>query len=295
SSGSSSTSSSGFEGSEGSERSEGSESSGGSSGFEGSGGSGGSEREVRALLTVAADGRHSVLRRAAGLRLQEFGAPIDVAWFRLPRLQTDRQDTFLRVGTAGMLAAINRTTYWQLARLMPKGGYDALQAGGADALRQSVTDLLPFLADRAAEIDFDRVRLLSVRVDRLRRWHRPGFLCIGDAAHAMSPIGGAGINLAIQDAVAAANLLYTPLSRGLIRDRDLAAVRRRRCLATAAVQTVQLGIQNLVIEPALRGRQPSIRALKTARRFPPFRRLLARAVGYGPLPEHVRTPPSRRS
>ncbi|MGI5166911.1 FAD-dependent oxidoreductase [Spirillospora sp. CA-253888] len=256
----------------------------------------GAEREIRAALTVAADGRHSTLRRAAMLRPREFGAPMDVAWFRLPRHGTDRPDSFLRLSVGHMMAAINRTEYWQLAYLVPKGRYAQVEAAGADALRRSVSELLPFLDDRVGGLDLSDVRVLDVRVDRLRRWHRPGLLCIGDAAHAMSPVGGVGINLAIQDAVATANLLAEPLRRGTVTERELAAVQRRRQWPTIAVQGFQLAAQRLLIAPTLQGSpSPALRLLARRaadRRKPsgPLPRIMARLVGYGPRPEHVRTP-----
>ncbi|GLW67575.1 hypothetical protein Arub01_58180 [Actinomadura rubrobrunea] len=251
----------------------------------------GAEHRIRALLTVAADGRHSTLRRASGLRLREFGAPMDVAWFRMPRRDADRDDSFLRISAGRLMAVINRTSYWQMGYLLPKGGYERVRAAGAAELRRQVVDLLPFLADRIDGLDLDAVRVLDVRVDRLRRWHRPGLLCIGDAAHAMSPIGGVGINLAVQDAVAAANLLYEPLRRGAVTSGDLAAVQRRRARPTAVVQRVQIALQNLLVRPTLRGEQPGVlRLARTLPSLPVLPRLAARMVGYGPRPEHVRVP-----
>jgi 2-polyprenyl-6-methoxyphenol hydroxylase-like FAD-dependent oxidoreductase len=252
----------------------------------------GEDKEIRAVLTVAADGRGSVLRARAALPLKTYGAPMDVVWFRLPRTESDREDSLFRISSGRMMVALNRTSYWQIAYLVPKGGYAELKrSGGAAVIRRDVAELLPFLAGRTDEIDLDQVGVLSVRVDRLRRWYRPGLLCLGDAAHAMSPIGGVGINLAIQDAVAAANLLYGPLRRGFVRNQDLAAVQRRRQPPTAIVQAFQRGIQQNLIKPALEGREiPAPRALALVRRFTPLRRLMARFIGYGPLPEHVRIP-----
>jgi 2-polyprenyl-6-methoxyphenol hydroxylase-like FAD-dependent oxidoreductase len=173
------------------------------------------EHEIRADLTVAADGRHSVLRERAGLVPEDVGAPMDVVWFRLPREPGDRDDTFLRISPGHMMVAINRETYWQLAYLILKGGYDEMAGQGIDALRRPVARLLPWLAGRLGQLEsYDDVSVLTVAIDRLRRWHRPGFLCIGDAAHAMSPVFGVGINLAVQDAVATANLLAGPLRSG---------------------------------------------------------------------------------
>nr|BFE77823.1 FAD-dependent oxidoreductase [Planobispora longispora] len=187
------------------------------------------EHELRAALTVAADGRRSDVRRAAGLVPVEHGAPMDVVWFRLPREPADPDETFLRVSAGHLMVAINRESYWQLAYVIPKGGFETLKGRGVDALREPVARILPFLGDRTGLIrDFGDVSVLSVALNRLRRWHRPGLLVIGDAAHAMSPVFGVGINLAVQDAVAAANLLAGPLlAGGEIPEALLARVQRR--------------------------------------------------------------------
>jgi 2-polyprenyl-6-methoxyphenol hydroxylase-like FAD-dependent oxidoreductase len=252
----------------------------------------GGEHEIRSLLTVAADGRHSTLQRAAGLKAREYGAPMDVAWFRLPRDESDRPDAFLRLGAGRMMVGLNRTSYWQLGYLVPKGGYAQLRDEGIEELRRRVGELAPFLRDRTDKLDFDAISVLEVKVNRLSRWYLPGLLFIGDAAHAMSPVAGVGINLAIQDAVATANRLVGPLRRGIVRTEDLAAVQRRRSLPTAAVQRFQLTLQNAFIGPTLRGERPSRRPrpLLVAQRVPALRLAIARMLGYGPLPEHVRTP-----
>lgn len=251
----------------------------------------GEEQEVRAVLTVAADGRHSALRRAAHLRTREYGAPMDVAWFSLPRLETDREDVFFRISPPRMMVGINRTRYWQLGYVVPKGGYDSLRAEGIESFRQTVADLVPVFGDRVGDLDFDAVSVLSVQIDRLRRWYLPGLLCIGDAAHAMSPVGGVGINLAVQDAVAAANILYEPLRRGVVRPRELAAVQRRRWLPTALIQGFQMAVHAGVVGPMLRGRLSTAPlAFGRIRSFPPVARFGAKMLGYGPRPEHVRIP-----
>ncbi|WP_043639314.1 FAD-dependent oxidoreductase [Nonomuraea candida] len=251
---------------------------------------GSGEHEIRAELTVAADGRHSVLREPAGLRAEELGAPMDVVWFRLPRHQDDRDDTFLRVSPPHMMVAINRESYWQLAYLIRKGGYDELTGQGIDALRRPVARLLPWLADRVGQIEgFDDVSVLTVALNRLRRWHRPGFLCIGDSAHAMSPVFGVGINLAVQDAVAAANLLAGALRSGApIPESLLHRVQRRRMPPTRITQAAQRLVQSRVITPALTRRLDPTRLPRDLTRIPVFKRVAPRFLGQGVLPEHVR-------
>jgi 2-polyprenyl-6-methoxyphenol hydroxylase-like FAD-dependent oxidoreductase len=250
------------------------------------------EHELLATLTVAADGRHSDVRRAAGLVPVEHSAPMDVLWFRLPREPTDPGDPFLRVSTGKLMVSINRETYWQLAYVIPKGGFDALRSRGVDALREPVAKLLPFLKDRAGLItNFDDVSMLSVALNRLRRWHRPGLLIIGDAAHAMSPVFGVGINLAVQDAVAAANLLAEPLSTGAdIPESLLARVQRRRTPPTVITQYAQRVVQNLLIRPALSEDGKPVRIPPIISRLPAIGPLIRRFIGFGVLPEHVRSP-----
>lgn len=252
----------------------------------------GAEHEIRARLTVAADGRHSRVRRPAGLIPKEFGAPMDVLWLRLPRRPGDRQGSFGRLSSGHFLVLLERTEHWQIADVIPKGTYESMRARGIDALRSDFARLVPFVADRVGEIrDWDDVRMLRVRIDRLRRWHRPGLLCIGDAAHAMSPVGGVGINLAIQDAVAAANLLAKPLARGELDRADLARVQRRRRPPTVATQLVQRAAQRRVIRPVLsagRNRALALPApLRLLARLPAVRRVPAWFVAVGFRPEHV--------
>jgi 2-polyprenyl-6-methoxyphenol hydroxylase-like FAD-dependent oxidoreductase len=253
----------------------------------------GADHQVRARLTVAADGRDSGLRRSAGLRPRVFGAPIDVLWFRLPRRPDDPRETFGRLGAGHLLVLIDRGTHWQIASVIAKDTAAALQATeGLARLRASVAELVPFLADRVGELaGWEDVRVLRVQVNRLRRWFRPGLLCIGDAAHAMSPIGGVGINLAVHDAVAAANRLAGPLRQGTLSTRHLAAVQLRRILPTVVVQRGQRVIQDRFVSPLLAGRRsagPPL-ALRALRRLPALQAIPARVVGIGLLPEHVRT------
>ena len=251
----------------------------------------GDAHEVRAALTVAADGRSSALARSAGLTPVRYGAPMDVLWFRISRRPSDPEDSFGRLTRGRLLAMINRTDYWQIGYVIPKGSQDRLRAAGLDALRSSVAELLPFLSDRVDELaTWDDVRTLVVQVDRLRRWHVPGLLCIGDAAHAMSPIGGVGINLAIQDAVAAANILAAPLLDGTLGEDDLARVQRRRWLPTVAIQSLQRLMQRVLIGRLLAGRdvgRPPL-PLRYAAKVGFLRRIPARLLATGLRPEHVR-------
>ena len=253
----------------------------------------GAHHDVRAALTVAADGRHSRLRAEAGLRLREFGAPMDVLWFRLPKLPGAQAPPFGGAGrlTRGrLLVLIDRGDYWQTAYLVPKGGYAALQAAGIDAFRADLARLLPTMVGALDAIQtWDDVRVLSVRVDRLDRWHLPGLLFIGDAAHAMSPIGGVGINLAVQDAAAAARLLAGPLRRGRPTAAELARVRRRRLLPTVVTQQLQRQIQQRFLARVLAGDQPvdTPLVLRLLDRAPALRALPARLIGIGVLPEHA--------
>ncbi|MGW5157308.1 FAD-dependent oxidoreductase [Nonomuraea wenchangensis] len=249
------------------------------------------EHELRADLTVAADGRRSALRGRAGLVPRELGAPMDVLWFRLPWRDGDPESTFLRVSRGHMMVGINRVSYWQLAYLIPKGGHDRLAGQGIEALRRPVARLLPFLADRVTEIEgYDDVSVLTVAINRLRRWHRPGFLCIGDAAHAMSPVFGVGINLAVQDAVAAANALAAPLRSGApVPESLLHRIQRRRTPPTVITQTAQRVLQNLLIRRALRGSFDPGALPRDLTRVPLLNRMLPRLVGVGIRPEHVET------
>jgi 2-polyprenyl-6-methoxyphenol hydroxylase-like FAD-dependent oxidoreductase len=250
----------------------------------------GEPQEIRADLVVGADGRHSVVRERAGLMVDSFGAPIDVLWMRLSRRAGDPTQALGNVQDGHILVMLDRGDYWQCAYVIPKGGLDDLKRRGIEAFRVDIASVAPVMRDRVGELrDWDDIKLLTVLVDRLRRWHRPGLLCIGDAAHAMSPIGGVGINLAIQDAVAAGNILAGPLARGTCSDDDLRRVQERRELPTRIVQRVQVMVQERVIGPALRGKGPQQLpfALKLLRWFPMLRRIPARLVGIGLRAEHV--------
>jgi 2-polyprenyl-6-methoxyphenol hydroxylase-like FAD-dependent oxidoreductase len=252
--------------------------------------------EVRARLVVGADGRHSIVRGAAGLAVDELGAPMDVLWFRISRRPEDPGDTMGRFETGQIFIFINRGEYWQCGCVIPKGSIEQLKEQGMEAFRARVAKNAPFAAGRTGEIaDWSSINLLTVRVDRLRRWHRPGLLCIGDAAHAMSPIGGVGINLAIQDAVAAANLLASPLAADRLIDEDLGRVQRRRELPTRITQRLQLLIQNRVITRVLaadRRISPPL-AVRLLAKFPVLRRIPARLIGVGVRPEHVTAPTAK--
>ncbi|HET6545566.1 MAG TPA: FAD-dependent oxidoreductase [Rhodanobacteraceae bacterium] len=251
--------------------------------------------QIRADLVVACDGRGSTVRAAAGLHATDYGAPMDVLWFRLPRKESDPQDTFGIIDKGHMMVLLNRNDYWQTAYLVPKGGDRALRSHPVETLAAGVTELAQFLADRQSTLtSWDQVSTLEVQVARLERWHRPGLLLIGDAAHAMSPIGGVGINLAIQDAVATANAL-APVLRGTdpVGEDLLAAVQQRREWPVKVVQTVQLAIQRRVISQALAqsGRPPYVPALlRWLMSFRAVRHIPARLFGYGIRQEHVRSP-----
>lgn len=250
--------------------------------------------ELRADLVFGADGRQSVVRERAGLAIESFGAPMDVLWFRISRAPSDPENPSGRFAAGRIFIMLNRGDYWQCGFVIAKGSNDRIRSSGLPAFRDGVAALAPFLADRVGELrDWEQVRLLTVRVDRLRRWYREGLLCIGDAAHAMSPVGGVGINLAIQDAVAAANLLAGPLTRGKVTQRELARVQSRRELPTRVIQRAQVILQRRVISRVLDESGPLTPplALKLLARFPLLRRIPARAIGLGFRAEHVRLPP----
>jgi 2-polyprenyl-6-methoxyphenol hydroxylase-like FAD-dependent oxidoreductase len=249
--------------------------------------------DIRAELVVGCDGRHSTLRAKAGMKVEELGAPMDVLWFRLPHKAGDPDRSMGRFDAGRIFVLIDRGDYWQCAYVIPKGSFEEVRRAGLDAFRAGLVQSVPQFADRVGELkDWDQIKLLTVAVDRLATWHRPGLLCIGDAAHAMSPIGGVGINLAVQDAVAAANLLWEPLSRDRVSDDDLARVQRRREFPTRVTQAIQVFLQNRVISRALaaKGSLPVPLVIRLLARFPMLRRIPARLLGLGVRPEHVRTP-----
>ncbi len=252
--------------------------------------------EVRADLTVGCDGRHSTIRERAGLTAEDLGAPMDVLWFRLPKKADDSGQSMGRFTAGRIVILLDRGDYWQCAFLIRKGAIEDTRRAGLPAFRQSVAQIMPAFADRVDDLkDWDQIKLLTVAVNRLERWHRPGLLCIGDAAHAMSPIGGVGVNLAVQDAVAAANLLWRPLKTGSLREDDLARVQKRREFPTRVTQRIQVFLQNKVIDRVL-GAGKTLQAplpLRLASRFALLRRIPARLVGMGVRPEHVRTPAIR--
>ena len=250
-------------------------------------------REVRADLIVGADGRHSIVREEAGFKVQDLGAPMDVLWTRISRRPDDQYETLGRIEAGHVFIKLNRGDYWQCAFVIPKGATDQVHREGLPAFRAKIRELSPGLGDRVEELkSWDDVKLLTVTLDRLAQWYRPGLLCIGDAAHAMSPIGGVGINLAVQDAVAAANLLYDPLRRGRPSDEDLAAVQRRRVFPMRVIQGIQLFIQDRIIRRVLASKQrPTAPAvLKLLDWLPVLRRVPAYIMGIGVQREHVRTP-----
>jgi 2-polyprenyl-6-methoxyphenol hydroxylase-like FAD-dependent oxidoreductase len=253
---------------------------------------------VRATLVVGADGRHSLVRARAGLRVIEFGAPIDVLWMRLSKSPSDPEQSLGHADNGQVLVTIDRGDYWQCGYVIPKGGFDDLRRGDIQVLRSRIAEIAPVLAERVLELrSWHDVKLLTVQVDRLGRWYRPGLLCIGDAAHAMSPIGGVGINLAIQDAVAAANVLSRPLRENRDLVPALRAVQRRRTFPTQATQRLQVLVQNRVLQRVMRDRRQITRlplAFRLLERFPALQRIPARVVGMGFRPEHVQTPDAYR-
>ncbi len=248
------------------------------------------EETILADLVVAADGRASTLREKADFKINKLGAPMDALWFRLPRKETDQDQLQGRFEDEGIVIMINRGSYWQCAFVIFKGSRDDLKNNGLEAFINTLNEILPFRDNRADALkSWDDVFFLNVRVDRLEQWWQPGLLCIGDAAHAMSPIGGVGVNLAIQDAVAAANILATPLRENQLSNHHLEQVQKRRLWPTQVTQSMQVTIQNRLIKPALTGKKLGRAPLpfRLMKRFPWLRRWPARFVGIGVQAEHV--------
>jgi len=249
--------------------------------------------DVRADLVIAADGRHSIVREKSGLAVEDIGAPMDVLWFGLPRHRTDPDETMGRFAPGSIFIAIDRRDYWQCGYVIAKGSFDAIRARGLAAFQQGVAAMFPEVADRVGQLDdWDKIKLLTVQVNRLKRWYRPGLLCIGDAAHAMSPVGGVGINLAVQDAVAASNILAARLAERRVTEDDLAQVQKRREFPMGITQAFQVFVQNRVLAPTLGGQlgKPPL-VMRLLQRFPALRSLPARWLGLGVRPEHIHTAP----
>jgi 2-polyprenyl-6-methoxyphenol hydroxylase-like FAD-dependent oxidoreductase len=250
--------------------------------------------EIHADLTIGCDGRHSVVRERAALELEELGAPMDVLWFRAGKRAGETENLFARVEAGKMMVIFDRGDYWQCAYVIAKGQYDAVRARGFGAFLDDVTRMAPLLTSGVAEVkSWDDVKLLTVAIDRLKRWTRPGLICIGDAAHAMSPVGGVGVNLAVQDAVATANLLAARLGKGCPSEDELDAVRRRREFPVRVTQAMQVMVQNNLISVALRPGDRPLRAplfLRIISVVPWLQGFTARFVGLGVRPEHVHSP-----
>ena len=250
------------------------------------------EMEIRADLVIGADGRASTVRARSALEVEAFGAPMDVLWFRLSRKAGDPEDPMEHFAAGRILIMISRRAHWQFGYAIPKGALDDLRARGIEAFRGAIAELARFAADRVQEIaSWNDVKLLTVAVERLKRWHEPGLLCIGDAAHVMSPIGGVGINLAIQDAVACANRIAAPLRDGSLTDADLAVVQKRRVFPTRITQRTQVMVQNRVIKRLLAGEGseplPPPLPVRVVSRVPVLQRIAARLVGIGVRSEHI--------
>ena len=248
--------------------------------------------DIAADLVIGCDGRHSIVRERAGLAVEEIGAPMDVLWFRVGRRPNETENLFARVDHGKMMVTFDRGDYWQCAYVIAKGQYEAVKARGLPALLEDVLRLAPILKAGIADVkSFDDVKLLTVAINRLTRWTRPGLLCIGDAAHAMSPIGGVGVNLAVQDAVATANILAAKLVHGCPSEDELDAVRRRREFPVRVTQRMQVIAQNNIISAALKpGDQPIPVARRLITALPVLQGLTARLVAVGVRPEHVHSP-----
>jgi 2-polyprenyl-6-methoxyphenol hydroxylase-like FAD-dependent oxidoreductase len=247
--------------------------------------------EIRADLTIGCDGRHSIVRQCAKLEVQDIGAPMDVLWFRAGRRPDENEKLFARLDNGKMMVTFDRGEYWQCAYVIAKGGYDAVKVRGLDAFREAVISMAPVLKSGMSDVKtWDDVKLLTVAINRLKRWTRPGLLCIGDAAHAMSPVGGVGVNIAVQDAVATANLLAAKLVSGVPSEDELDAVRRRREFPMRMTQAMQVVVQNNIISAALKPGDQPLKAPMFARvvnAVPWLQGLTARFLALGVRPEHV--------
>src|ERR1700742_636975 len=254
--------------------------------------------EIRAGLTIGCDGRHSIVRERANLEVEEIGAPMDVLWFRAGRRPDENERLFARLQTGKMLVTFDRGDYWQCAYVIAKGQFDAVKARGLDAFRNDVVGMAPILREGLSDVkSWDDVKLLTVAINRLKRWTRPGLLCIGDAAHAMSPVGGVGVNLAVQDAVATANLLAARLVKGCPSEDELDAVRKRREFPVRMTQAMQVVVQNNIISVALKPGDAPVKPplpVRIINAVPWLQGITARFIGLGVRPEHVRSPEAAR-
>ncbi|MDP1582153.1 MAG: FAD-dependent oxidoreductase [Bradyrhizobium sp.] len=250
--------------------------------------------EIRADLTIGCDGRHSIVRQRAGLEVVDIGAPMDVLWFRAGKRADENENLFARLDPGKMMVTFDRGDYWQCAYVIAKGQYDAVRARGLDAFRDAIVGMAPILKSGMADVkSWDDVKLLTVTINRLKRWTRPGLLCIGDAAHAMSPVGGVGVNLAVQDAVATANLLAASLANGCPSEGELDAVRRRREFPVRMTQRMQVVVQNRLISAALKPGGAPLRPplpVRLINAVPWLQGITARLIGLGVRPEHVEWP-----
>lgn len=253
------------------------------------------EIEIRAVLSVGADGRSSIVREKASLPVMDIGAPMDVLWFQISRAATDPSQTLGHAGPGKVLVMLDREKYWQCGYVIAKGAFDEIRRSGIESFRSEIVEFQPFLRDRISELKtWDDVSLLTVKVDRLLKWWKPGLICIGDAAHAMSPVGGVGINLAIQDAVCGANILGRKVLENRLTDADLQAVQHRREFPTRATQKLQVVIQTRILSRVLKSSKPFgvPWPIKLMQVLPILRRIPARVIGIGFRPEHIHTPES---